>query len=246
MSMPLNFGTWMCFASAPRNVPLSSTTPVGIQMTFLDAQHPSILVLDEELARRPVRVRRVGVRLVVVGDRRLSPAEPVRPQISLDHDRFDGDHRPVTVVRDASSFVDHAHAGARPRPRVEHGDVDDGGDGAVERLVERAGVAVGFFVSPHVEVPVVDAQSPRTAPRELRPHVPRPDVAVLDLEEMDVGERHSFSVSRLLAAASSSASCTARFTWTCPLMARIMSAIGSVEGKPALFSYVGHSIHMAW
>ena len=29
-------------------------------------------------------------------------------------------------------------------------------------------------------------------------------------------------------------------------MARIMSLIGSVEGKPALFSNVGQSIHMAW
>ena len=29
-------------------------------------------------------------------------------------------------------------------------------------------------------------------------------------------------------------------------MARIMSAIGSVDGKPALYSNVGQIIHMAW
>ncbi len=35
MSMPSTFGTEMCGASAPRNVALSSMTPVGTQMNFL-------------------------------------------------------------------------------------------------------------------------------------------------------------------------------------------------------------------
>ena len=51
---------------------------------------------------------------------------------------------------------------------------------------------------------------------------------------------------KLRTSASSTASWTARLTWTCPLMARIISAIGSVDGNPALYSNVGQNIHMAW
>lgn len=123
---------------------------------LLCAQHPAILVFDQGLARRPVRVRRVSVRLVVICHRGLSTAETVRPQVALYHDRFDGDHRPVAVVRHASAFVNHAHGGKRPLPRIKRGDSDDGRDGTVEELFEAAVGAVDLFVPPIVEVPVVD------------------------------------------------------------------------------------------
>src|SRR5262249_39825338 len=128
----------------------------------------------------------------VVSYRRPPAAETIRPQVSLYHDRFDGDHRPVPVVRHASALVHHAHASNSPGARVERGDFDDGGDCAVERLGGQAGFAVRLFVTPKAEVPIVDAQIPRTAPSELRPRVSSPDVPVLDLEEVDMVERNSF------------------------------------------------------
>ena len=156
----------MCGASAPRNVPLSSMTPVGTQMIFFDAQHASILVLDERSCRpaSPGSARRCWA------GRSRSPA-PV-PRRNGSAPGFAGS-RPIrprssSRARCASRF--HLRGSSAPRCTGPARASSTGtsmmdGDRTVEGLVERAELAVWLFVPPHVEIPVVDAQP---APSGLR------------------------------------------------------------------------------
>jgi hypothetical protein len=110
----------------------------------------------------------------------------MRTEVPLHHHRLDQDHRPVPVVRGTAALVNHPHAGFAPRARGEHRHANGRSNRAIERLIESTGIALRFLVTPHVEAPIVDAQSSGVATRELWAGIACPDVTVRQLEEVHV------------------------------------------------------------